>query len=272
MVTLPNWPSRASLEWAYREWLFAEATREANSGAPKVLAIRSQLAAFFSAVTEGWSAEAIAELMHVKIKQARYLSIQPLPFSPGEEAIGALIQWPIVAWSTPGRRQVVIDYPWRRGFSLDADKEAVALLDLRIARGEFRVAKQFIRKCFRQALKPLLGGPFEAGGHAYYWTPLDDVTVETVTRVASGGIVQCEYWHRILPGRVDKSNQVRPGEELLLRCSMSDLLGVHLTQWECMTEADVPVQAELLRRLVEDFLNAVPGIVAAARNRGASVG
>jgi hypothetical protein len=163
----------------------------------------------------------------------------------------------------------VFDYPWRPNFYLDADKVELARIDLRIARGEFRVPKVLLRKQFGDALKRLLGRPYESGGTSFYWTRLSGTTVETAFNTSPGGVGQCQYWHRILPGSVDKGNQVRPGEELLLRCSVSDLLGVHITEWDCMAEGDVSGQAALCAQLAKGFIDAAPTIIDGALERDA---
>ena len=171
-------PQRASLESAYRQWLLAEARREAEAGCPRILGLKNRIVVLFREVTRGQTPKDVCALMTRRIRRAKYLSVPPLDVDA--DTASETFRWPILDWSTLGQPQAVIDYPWRPNFALDADKVELAKLDLRIAQGEFRLSKQLIRKHFREALKALLGAPFEASGQASYWTPLGEVTVETV--------------------------------------------------------------------------------------------
>jgi hypothetical protein len=207
-------------------------------------------------------------MMHVCIKRAARRAIQPIPISADEMELDTIFRWPVAIKSTPGRPQVMFEYPGNPQ-AIDADKRQLEELTLRIALGQFRVDKSRLKGEIRRAMKPLLGVAHEAGGYAVYTSYAGDCTIETVIWFSPGGVGQCAYWHRIHAGKVEPESSKPMGSELL-KCSITDLLGVAVTQWDCLTDADAPNTAQLIADATAEFLSAAPGIILSARDRDAA--
>jgi hypothetical protein len=266
MATPSGAPGEAAMKWAYRQWLLEQVGSEVESGCARLFAIRGSLFLYFRDVIRGWPPEKVADLMRSRIKQMTLPLLTPLALSPQEREVADSFVWPIYKYATPGRPQVLVTYPHGGVLPVDEDKRAIMELKDRIGRREFKVNRSELKRKALSALRPLLGKPFNMNGEYLFWTRVSNFTVETDVDMASPIMGQLHYWHMVYWGDVDRSN--RCDIVHLPRMSISDLLndGTGMTTWNCLTDADVDSSVELLVQLVTNFLEAMPGIVEAARD------
>jgi hypothetical protein len=242
---------------AYRRWLLGQVDEEVNSGCGRLSAIPGTLFIHFCDTIRGWPKEKVACLMRSRIKRLPWPGLEPLELTPDEREVADSFVWPVLKVATPGKAQPLI-----------SERElGVAELQMRVIRKEFKVKRPELKRKVLAALRPVLGNPFNLNGEQLFWSPVSGLTVETDVDLAMASSLMgpLQYWHTVYWGNVDQSN--RGHVEHLPRMSISDLVGAGagITTWNCLTDPDVDSAVGLLVQLVTNFLQAMPGIVEAAR-------
>jgi hypothetical protein len=233
---------------AYREWLLAQAVREAHSGCARLKRVLDELPAYFSEQTAGWCAKDVEPLMRARIKGMQWgPPLRPLVLTPEEQKLSATIEWPVLSPDMVSRTKVL----WE--------------LRRRYMQGDFRLDRKDLRRQVKTRLDRLLGKPRLIGGGFYrYLTASGDVLVYSDIDFPTKGTGQLRYGQCVV-AQTDEDRVVGyADDEMLLTGSLFNLLGFPLTQWSCLTPADVPTAVDTLADLCIGFIEEVPKIVQAA--------
>jgi hypothetical protein len=227
------------LRFAYRDWLFNLARQEAESGCPRLRATKSEMAMYFTDLTERWGAEARYNLMCARIKWlfARNYGYPPIPVTEQETAAEA--QW--TPWSQAVSRST---RPWnpsaaeiRRAVERHKEEE----------RGAYNIDKPALKKALSRSMTARFGKGSGIGA-AWYTTQIGDLTVTTQLDF-SVRRDQFEYLQHV---------KTRKQDLVLRHGGVLTLLGWPQTRWGRLTNDDIPATAELVPRLCAEFIDAVP--------------
>ncbi len=249
---------------ACRDWIFSLARAEADKGCPRLFGMKSDMMMYFADITENWEPEQRYQLMCACVKRLfdNNYGYPPIPWTEEEKATWARWDYPwfgrdygLGAYRSPGRPGA--DFTWIGGKKsiVDADKVRSLHRWLRRECGEVRVDKKLLRSAIKEAMKPTLGSPVINGTGWSYISQVAGLRVTTNLDFGGRKPSQLRYSQWIHQPKVTERNVW-----LLEHAGISALLGWPQTEWNYLTDADIPEAAELLARLCKEFVDAVPGI------------
>jgi len=255
---------------------------EADTGFPRLSAVKDEAPMYFLETTASWPVEARYRLLCGQIKQRGDYStptasrdgsgVLPKGELTPEEAEVMLsdpfLGWPATALKrNPAKPGVVVSYP---GFNqqivtkeVDADKVNAFKRELqRNTAGGFPLNKKALRAEVTAAMLPRFGKPTKDGGGTWFYkTTLAETVVETC--VDFGGRRQVGYFQRLyelMPRPQQRSEPIFSSNGI-----RSLLGGGGTTDWRYLTDGDIPATAQMIARLCWEFVEAVPGIIERAR-------
>jgi hypothetical protein len=218
---------------AYREWLLGLARREADAGCPRLLAMKSERALYFADLTQTWDAERRYNLMCARTKAlfTGNYGYPPVPVTAEEAAADAL-------WQPPR--------PYQR--SLIPTPEEARARDREKGEwdGTYKIDKPMLKRRLHRAMCDRFGKPKD---RSYYY--VSQAGELTVTSVLDFGVRfgQFGYMQWIQSPR---------RKRLLWSGGILELLGWSQSRWGRLTNDDIPATVELVVRLCEEFVEAVP--------------
>jgi hypothetical protein len=131
-------------------------------------------------------------------------------------------------------------------------------IERRIKAGTFhlRVNRKNLATLIKKELEPVLGNPSEIWGPREWWymTSFGSWNVRTNVHMSEGHFYQLNYHHSIHP--VDSMYELENWMSVL------SWLGItSMTNWDLLTDADIPEAAETLAQLCSHFIQAVPSLL-----------
>jgi len=255
---------------ACRDWLLGLARVEADSGCPRLFAMKSEIAMYFADTVAHWGTERRYHLMCACIKRLfdNNYGFPSLPWTEEESAAWADWDYPFMGrdlglgafrspgkpgaelvWATSGKKRII-----------DADKvPAVLRWEHLEFGGGFKINKRLLKTTLKQTLHATLGAPEVVGSLWRYRTTAPGLPgLMITTNLDFGGrhpsqLRYSQWLHQI------RGQDAAP-RWLLDHGGISALLGWPQTEWCYLTDADVPAAARLLAELSKEFVDAVPGM------------
>ena len=247
---------------AYREWLLGLARVEADEGCPRLFGLKGDMEMYFADITEDWSPERRYHLICARTKwlfTGNY-GYPPIPVTEEEKAVDAVWDYPwfgrshgLGPYRSPGRPGAEFTWVGGKKSIVDADKVRALQRWVRRECGEVRVDKKLLRSAIKTAMKPSFGVPVISGTGWSYSSQVAGLRVTTSLDFGGRKPSQLRYSHWIHQPKVTER------DVCLMDCGgISALLGWPQTEWNYLTDADIPATAYLLVRLCKEFVDAVP--------------
>jgi hypothetical protein len=163
-------------------------------------------------------------------------------------------------WSPTGGPAVA--FTWTTGGTqlIAAHKLGAAQRYDRLYSTGYKLNRRGLHSAIRAAMLRRFGKAESIGGIWTYLTRHSGLVVETSVDYATR-IAQFRYWHRVF----EEKDEGRLGSLLLKAAGVSALLGWPQSEWNFVTDEDVPETAALIARVSTEFVDAVPALAEAAR-------